>query len=312
MSLLGEIQTAALDSRVDLADLLRKCKVLAARLKHQQFADWVSRELNGYAEESEIPSYRRIKTQSFGHFVGPYGRRLNNAPIASLSMPDELKNQVNELTCRQSVSALQELLKGNAEQDLQSKWAADLIVYCQHHVPMYSDMTLLSAWRTVGRADIRTILDTVRTRVLDFVLAIEAESPEAGDVPAGKSPPVPPERTSVIYNTTILNGQAIVGTSGGNVNLSTGALRFSPAVKAEHYDHIERELAHIRECLKGLDASDRTVATEALAKVEAELAATTPSPSSIERYLGLLANLATVAAPSAEALKMFLVRILAG
>jgi hypothetical protein len=55
MTLLRDIQEAALDSKVNLADLLRKCKVLAARLKHEEFATWVDWELNGYPERKMLP-----------------------------------------------------------------------------------------------------------------------------------------------------------------------------------------------------------------------------------------------------------------
>ena len=50
MSLLREIQEAAIDGSIDLPTLLRKCKVLAARLGNDDFTDWVDAELNGYKE----------------------------------------------------------------------------------------------------------------------------------------------------------------------------------------------------------------------------------------------------------------------
>jgi hypothetical protein len=48
MTLLGELQQAAIDSSVPLANLLRKCKVLAARPTHKDFSKWIDHELNGY------------------------------------------------------------------------------------------------------------------------------------------------------------------------------------------------------------------------------------------------------------------------
>lgn len=48
MSLLREIQDAAISSDVELAVLLRKCKVLAARLGSNEFKSWVESELSGY------------------------------------------------------------------------------------------------------------------------------------------------------------------------------------------------------------------------------------------------------------------------
>jgi hypothetical protein len=48
VTLLRDIQAAATESSVPVGVLLRKCKVLAARLGDERFAEWVELELNGY------------------------------------------------------------------------------------------------------------------------------------------------------------------------------------------------------------------------------------------------------------------------
>jgi hypothetical protein len=48
MSLLREIQNAAVDKNTDVCTLLRQCKILAARLGNEVFKRWVENELNGY------------------------------------------------------------------------------------------------------------------------------------------------------------------------------------------------------------------------------------------------------------------------
>ncbi len=47
MSLLTEIQAAATDPSHSTADLLRKCQILAFRLRHEPFKQWVGHELSG-------------------------------------------------------------------------------------------------------------------------------------------------------------------------------------------------------------------------------------------------------------------------
>jgi hypothetical protein len=70
MSLLREIQDAATSGATPLADVLRKCKILAARLQNKAFAQWVDLELNGYPEDEPLPAHRVIDpVQSKGHFV---------------------------------------------------------------------------------------------------------------------------------------------------------------------------------------------------------------------------------------------------
>lgn len=60
MGLLRDIQDAAADSKASLPDLLRKRKLLAARLKHAELDTWVSHELNGYPNDDMLPSYRHL------------------------------------------------------------------------------------------------------------------------------------------------------------------------------------------------------------------------------------------------------------
>ena len=48
MSLLEDIQSAAVDSNSDLGTILRKCKLLAARLGSKTLENWLIYESNGY------------------------------------------------------------------------------------------------------------------------------------------------------------------------------------------------------------------------------------------------------------------------
>ncbi len=73
MSLLRGIQEAAVDSKTDLADVLRKCKVLSFRLKSPELKAWIDDELNGYKTRESLPDYRVLRVMTLGHFVGSAG-----------------------------------------------------------------------------------------------------------------------------------------------------------------------------------------------------------------------------------------------
>ena len=81
MTLLRDIQDAAIDTNSDISFLLRKCKVLAARLGNSEFKNWVDQELNGYKNLESLPDYRFFYGRSKGHFSGPYGSGIKNADI---------------------------------------------------------------------------------------------------------------------------------------------------------------------------------------------------------------------------------------
>jgi hypothetical protein len=55
MSLFDEIQLEIL-SPASLSAVLRKAKVLAYRLKNQEFKNWIEHELNGYKDQGSLLS----------------------------------------------------------------------------------------------------------------------------------------------------------------------------------------------------------------------------------------------------------------
>jgi hypothetical protein len=94
MSLLRQIQDAAIDSTVDIPSLLRKCKVLAARLGNDDFKRWLDNELSGYSSKDELPEYRVLNVNSKGHFSGAFGSGLRNADIPLMCVPEQLKEML--------------------------------------------------------------------------------------------------------------------------------------------------------------------------------------------------------------------------
>lgn len=71
MTLLEDIQNSAVDANSDLGTLLRKCKLLAARLGSQPLEDWLIWESNGYPDDVPVPDYRIWSLEVKGDFVDP-------------------------------------------------------------------------------------------------------------------------------------------------------------------------------------------------------------------------------------------------
>ena len=69
MTLLQEIQAETSSSGGDLATILRKCKILAARLGSEEFARWITWELDGYPDDQPIPPYRRLAVQCYANWM---------------------------------------------------------------------------------------------------------------------------------------------------------------------------------------------------------------------------------------------------
>ncbi len=300
MTLLAEIRDAALDSNVNLADLLRKCLVLAARLKHDEFRAWVSAELQGYDfDDTDLPDYRCYPTGSVGHFSGPFGSGLRNAPIPAHLFPEPLRTRIVTHRFVQPVGELEQSIKSGKKGMLSAKWSGDQIAFTQHRVPIYPDMVLVDAWKPIPTAAIAGVLDTVRTRVLEFVLAIEAESPGAGDVEPQAPPALPQETVTNIFNTTIHGGQANIGT-GRDASIS-GSTASARAIEPAKRDQAIELLAKLREEAAAIvDGNDREEATTALAKLERQLTKADPDPERVKDYVKLYATIVAAVSPTFE------------
>lgn len=216
MTLLRRIQDATVDPKFQLADILRMCKILAARLEHPLFKEWIRQELNGYDENKEqLPDYRVLRNLGCrGDFFGPFGSGLKNAPIPPMCLPEEFREVVSTKYVFQSVSALESNV-GQANQSNQSilrmLWAADAVVLLGSDI--YESMVCGQAWTDIPTAALVAILDTIKSRILDFVIEIEAEEPNAGDAEPGAKP-IPDKEINYIFNKCILHQHSQTASSG--------------------------------------------------------------------------------------------------
>lgn len=222
MSLLREIQDTATDGNTELATVLRKCMVLASRLGHEDFKNWVDQELNGYASKEKLPSYRVFQVQSSGHFVGSGGQQLRHAPIALFSIPEKFRDAVRTVYLTEGVSNYENQVKtAKGEAAIFYSWPPELVV--AYGSQIYEDMGCLGAWMNIPASALVGMLDIVRNKILKFVLEIEVIAPEVGEAAPGTQP-LSKESIKYIFNTYI---------SGGTNAIATGSSDFSQAVQQE-------------------------------------------------------------------------------
>lgn len=200
MSLLREIQSAAIDSSVPLTTLLRKCKVLAARLGNDEFKSWIDHELNGYQSKGDLPEYRVVNVNSKGHFSGPFQSGLRNANIPMTCMPEGFRESLSHTYLMQPVAALEDLVARSSSSTLSEAWNPDIVAH--HGGDIYQDMSCMQAWKVIPIGALVAAIDTIRTRVLNFVLDVEAKAPEAGEAPLNSNP-LPQDLVQQIFNTNI-------------------------------------------------------------------------------------------------------------
>lgn len=237
MSLLREIQNAAVDSDVELSVVLRKCLVLAVRLGHEQFKKWVEQELNGYDSKENLPEYRKIRAESRGDFSASFGRWFKNLPIPPSCVPEKYRELADTAYLAEGVSAYAELLKKSSGGSLRVPWPSDLTRFVGSEI--YGDTLCVDAWLEISAGVLANVLDTVRNRILSFVLEIESEAPDAGEAEPG-SQPVQQQHVTQMFNTYIL---------GGASNVALGGSNFS------QQQVVAGDLNSLRECLRALNVS---------------------------------------------------------
>lgn len=199
MSLLHDIQEAAVNVNTPLQVVLHHCMVLADRLGYGPFKEWVQRELSGYPQGARLPAYRRLRSvPSIGNFGGPLGASLNNIPLPVGPIPSHLRDRYTTIEFREEIAQLDEMASGKGA--LTSPWPGDLVagVATKYH----RGYTLLEARMEISNNAVIGVLDSIRNKVLKLALEIEERNPDAGDA-APSSEPLAPEIVSQLFNTFI-------------------------------------------------------------------------------------------------------------
>lgn len=208
--LLNDLIELATDDKQPITALLRKCIVLAHRLKNDRLKIWANEELNGYDSKDSLPKYRIIPAAATGLFVGP-GWTKTQQGIPSAALKKEHRTYAETVYIAQPVSALEESVKLGESYGLNFPWNANLVAHYQENL-MSDGWQLFSAHQSVPKAVVAGIIDTVRTRVLNMALEIQSELGERDE----DLKEITPEKSQIVEQTITNN------ILGGTVFLSTG------------------------------------------------------------------------------------------
>lgn len=244
LTLLREIQDAAISADGDLTVVLRKCLVLASRLDHAPLRDWARSELDGYPTKEGLPDYRRTgNLDAVGSFMRGGVQFFPRLRIPMASVPEQHHDRLFRHQFLSPVAALQPLADG--EKTLSVPWPSDAVAAWGSRI--YEDMVCLDAHVELSSPMVAGVLDTIRNRVLALSLEIEKEAPDAGDQP-GESP-VSAEKLTQLFQTFIL---APVGA------LAVGSTGVSQSV---HVDVVPGDFASLRAALEQLGLAEDDISS---------------------------------------------------
>ena len=216
MNLIKELQNDILNPEISLSTILRKAKVLASTLKNEEMKKWVDNELNGYdSDNKEIPDYRRRYSDIQGNFIDSFGNKVNNIQIPYFKVKETFKNINNEVILIQGIRNLESLLASD-EMTFKNFLPADVVTILSDRI--YENFTCLEAWKPMDRGQLEQVLDTVRNRLLNFVIELQEMYPEIKKSEDAISK-IPNDATNSVFNTYIIGNNNIVS-SGSKIDES--------------------------------------------------------------------------------------------
>ncbi|WFU28355.1 hypothetical protein QA649_19695 [Bradyrhizobium sp. CB1717] len=185
MPLLSDIQQDILENR-PLAPILLKLRFLASRLGSDVLEDWVRFELDGYADETEVPPYRILTVHYTASFIGAFGSQMKNAPVPAYVIQECAGAHWLTISERQSVPAIENLLSRVDESGGQLHIdASNLILLLQGK--MYPGMNCVSVHGKISSPSVVALLAAVRSRILELTIQLEKSAPIAATITSGKA-----------------------------------------------------------------------------------------------------------------------------
>ncbi|WP_292957068.1 MULTISPECIES: hypothetical protein [unclassified Neptuniibacter] len=203
-----QLQELASDSTNHLPDLLRKALLISSKLGLDEFRFWVLSELNGYESEADIPDYRTIGSQL--KVINPY-----HGYQPFIIEDGELAALVSNVKIFESVESLQHLiLSPNKKEQLTFPFPAEQKAALMR---MQGGIAQLEPTRIIGKNQVKSVLEQVRTRLLDWALLLESQGILGDGLNfSAKEKAIANENQSAI---NIQNFQGVLGNvSGGNVS----------------------------------------------------------------------------------------------
>lgn len=159
-TIVEQLQADAINPDVPVSSLLRKVKLVAVKLGLPEVEEWVSSELNGYT--GEVPDYRRMSSRP--HVLNPVRSWI------PMQGPPELIEMVSDAHVAQSIASIESLLQGKD---------STFYLHFPAEVTAHLNTLMNYPWPAMGhgiaRNQLAAMLDSVRTKILDWALALEKQ-----------------------------------------------------------------------------------------------------------------------------------------
>jgi hypothetical protein len=168
MKLIDEIIEILSSEKPNLINALIKTKLLLHKLDKKELIEWVNNEINGYAENMEVPPYRVVNAQVLANIVN-IAYHINGHPIPLAHLNPEYGESLEIAKLRQSLGVLEEFAVGDNNR-IQSPIPMDANPLLSKGLA--SGFKVQRAWCEISTTEITQILIKVRSTLLDFILML--------------------------------------------------------------------------------------------------------------------------------------------
>ncbi len=227
----------ATEKKEDISDLLRKALLVATKLKLYDFRSWIDKELNGY-RKGPVPEYRKLKATV--RLKNPY-----HGLIPVVFPTRKIADVVCNIQVRDPIGNLVSILE-NQTSDM-SDPIYPLTPEQEHFLISHQGGMGLPPIRTVSSSALSTIIDLVRTQILEWSLKLE----EQGIL--GKGLTFSNDEKEIAVSSQGINIQNFQGVLG-DVSNSTLTQDLNMKIETHNFDSLKSFL--LSEGLSGTDLSE--------------------------------------------------------
>lgn len=172
MTLVRQIRDEIVSAEIPASVVLRRAKILAASLHNAALQEWLTLELNGYPNGSSLPEYRRLVTAVLGNFSGPFGSSITGYLIPTTMLPDVLRRGADQLPIAQPLREIEALCNSRCN-TLRHTWPTESVMFSRDQVRLTGGYELVELYQPISLPSLEGIIDSVRTRFLDFLLGLQ-------------------------------------------------------------------------------------------------------------------------------------------
>ncbi|WP_298417716.1 hypothetical protein [uncultured Kordia sp.] len=228
--MIKELITDLAYDRITLSQALTRAKLIAAKTQNEIFANWVSKELNGYENDNlYLPSYRKLWTEITLVANYPYGREEEFPLVFSDKFDNDISDQIHYLKILQPISIVESNIQDMEEAKGYVNLPAGLV---QLISKLFKDSVgkrggvISSGNRVIGKAHLQNIIELTKQKLLDTLIELDTQFPKIDDAYAISNENN--EKVNTIINNNIYGNNnpfnLALGdnTTQGDINLSIG------------------------------------------------------------------------------------------